>query len=165
MSIWNEKQVINFGTWNLVIHTKIMFYARLGRNYDSMGNARPGYGPVLCITNCKLLCTEYAEKRMEFQEAFTLDVMECPGHWFIAGSAVCINWSVIQSKTVFVDTWPHGMARPQVANRGDGLQIWKVAANIFNKQSHTASGVVLQLGGWSKGKQLLTIKKKLLRIL
>ena len=43
------------------------------------------------------------------------------------------------------------MARPQVADRGDGLQIWKVAANILNKQSRTASGVVLQLGGCSKG--------------
>jgi hypothetical protein len=29
------------------------------------------------------------------------------------------------------------MARPQVAD-GDGLQIWRVAANILNKQSRTA---------------------------
>jgi hypothetical protein len=27
-----------------------------------------------------------------------------------------------------------GMARPQVADGGDGLQMWKVAANILNKQ-------------------------------
>ena len=52
---------------------------------------------------------------------------------------------------MFVGPWPHGMARPQVADREDGLQIWRVAANILNKQSRTASGVVLQLGGWSKG--------------
>jgi hypothetical protein len=32
----------------------------------------------------------------------------------------------------------HGMGRPQVADRGDGLQIWRVAANILNKQSLTA---------------------------
>jgi hypothetical protein len=32
----------------------------------------------------------------------------------------------------------HGMAHPQVADGGDGLQIWKVAANILNKQSRTA---------------------------
>jgi hypothetical protein len=31
----------------------------------------------------------------------------------------------------------HDMARPQVAD-GDGLQIWRVAANILNKQSRTA---------------------------
>jgi hypothetical protein len=37
----------------------------------------------------------------------------------------------------------HGMARPQVPNGGDGLQIWKVAANILNKQSRTADK------GWS----------------
>jgi hypothetical protein len=29
----------------------------------------------------------------------------------------------------------HGMARPQVAGGGDDLQVWKVAANILNKQS------------------------------
>jgi hypothetical protein len=29
----------------------------------------------------------------------------------------------------------HGMARPQVADGGDGLQIWRAAANILNKQS------------------------------
>jgi hypothetical protein len=37
----------------------------------------------------------------------------------------------------------HGMARPQVADRGDGLQIWRVAANILNKQLRTADS------GWS----------------
>jgi hypothetical protein len=35
------------------------------------------------------------------------------------------------------------MARPQVADGGDGLQIWKVAANILNKKSRTADK------GWS----------------
>jgi hypothetical protein len=35
------------------------------------------------------------------------------------------------------------MARPQVADGGDNLQIWKVAANILNKQSRTAGK------GWS----------------
>jgi hypothetical protein len=37
----------------------------------------------------------------------------------------------------------HGMARPRVADRGDGLQIQRVAANILNKQSRTADS------GWS----------------
>jgi hypothetical protein len=36
----------------------------------------------------------------------------------------------------------HGMTRPQVAD-GDVLQIWRVAANILNKQSRTADK------GWS----------------
>jgi hypothetical protein len=35
------------------------------------------------------------------------------------------------------------MARPQVANGGDGLQIWRIAANILNKQSLIADK------GWS----------------
>jgi hypothetical protein len=32
----------------------------------------------------------------------------------------------------------HYMARPQVADEGDVLQVWRVAANILNKQSRTA---------------------------
>jgi hypothetical protein len=35
----------------------------------------------------------------------------------------------------------HGMARSQVADGGDGLQLWRVAAD-------SRQGVVLQLGGW-----------------
>jgi hypothetical protein len=34
--------------------------------------------------------------------------------------------------------WQHGMARPQVPDGGDILQVWSVAANILNKQSRTA---------------------------
>jgi hypothetical protein len=33
----------------------------------------------------------------------------------------------------------HGMARPQVADGGDGLQIWRVAAIILNKKSRSAN--------------------------
>jgi hypothetical protein len=31
-----------------------------------------------------------------------------------------------------------GMARPEIADRGDGLQTWRVTANILNKQLRTA---------------------------
>jgi hypothetical protein len=31
----------------------------------------------------------------------------------------------------------HGMARPRVADGSDGLQHWKLAANILNKQPRT----------------------------
>jgi hypothetical protein len=37
----------------------------------------------------------------------------------------------------------HGMERPQVADGGDALQLWREAANILNKQSRTADK------GWS----------------
>jgi hypothetical protein len=37
----------------------------------------------------------------------------------------------------------NGMARLQLADRGDGLQIWRVAENMLNKQSRTADS------GWS----------------
>jgi len=33
------------------------------------------------------------------------------------------------------------MARPQVADGGEGLQTWRVAANTLNKQSRTADKV------------------------
>jgi hypothetical protein len=52
------------------------------------------------------------------------------------------------------------MARPQVADGGDGLQIWRVAANILNKQSRTADK------GWSSslgvgcGEKTPRLKKK-----
>jgi len=37
----------------------------------------------------------------------------------------------------------HGMARPEVADEGECLQIWKEAVNILNKQLRTADK------GWS----------------
>jgi hypothetical protein len=40
------------------------------------------------------------------------------------------------------------MPRPQVADGGDGLQIWRVAANIPNKQSWTADN------GWFSSLEL-----------
>jgi hypothetical protein len=43
----------------------------------------------------------------------------------------------------YVGPCHHGMARPQVADGGEGLQIWRGAANILNKQTWTADK------GWS----------------
>jgi thiamine biosynthesis protein ThiC len=45
----------------------------------------------------------------------------------------------------YVGPCHHGMALPVVADGGDGLCIWRVAANIVNKQSRTADK------GWSSG--------------
>jgi hypothetical protein len=52
----------------------------------------------------------------------------------------------------------HDMVRPQVAEGGKGLQIWRVAANILNKQSWTADK-----GGppaWGLGGGLTTLHRK-----
>jgi len=38
----------------------------------------------------------------------------------------------------YVVSCHHGMTRPRVTDGGDGLQIWRVAANVSNKQSRTA---------------------------
>jgi hypothetical protein len=48
------------------------------------------------------------------------------------------------------------MARPQIADGGDGLQIWRVAANILNKQSRTANKA--WSSGLGVGLKLLTVK-------
>jgi hypothetical protein len=53
----------------------------------------------------------------------------------------------------------HGKARPRLADRGDGLQIWRVAANVLNKQSRTAdSGWSSSLGVWRGGIKTLPRK-------
>jgi hypothetical protein len=36
------------------------------------------------------------------------------------------------------------MELPRVAGGGDGLQVWRVAANILNKQSRTADKGIIQ---------------------
>jgi hypothetical protein len=47
----------------------------------------------------------------------------------------------------------HSMARPRAADRGDGLQIWKVTANIFSTHSGTADK---EWSSWGLGKGLTT---------
>jgi hypothetical protein len=71
-----------------------------------------------------------------------------------------MNWSILKKTGVVGSSWKlfytcsvrlhvkwvlyhHGMARPQVAIGGDGLQVWRVAANILNKQLRTGDK------GWS----------------
>jgi N6-adenosine-specific RNA methylase IME4 len=41
---------------------------------------------------------------------------------------LCVKWVLCY----------HGTARPQVAVGRDGLQVWRVVANILNKESRTA---------------------------
>jgi hypothetical protein len=44
------------------------------------------------------------------------------------------------------------MARPQVADGRDGLQIWRATANILKKQSRTVDKVwYSSFGGWAWG--------------
>jgi hypothetical protein len=43
------------------------------------------------------------------------------------------------------------MARPRVANGDDGLQMWRLGANILKDQSRKPKRAVLQTGGWVRG--------------
>jgi hypothetical protein len=47
---------------------------------------------------------------------------------------------ILNPSDLYVEWVPcyHSVACPQVANRGDGFQMWRVAAIILNKQSRTA---------------------------
>jgi len=51
---------------------------------------------------------------------------------------IIITLSVFLSTFSHVDPCHHDMGRPRVANEGDGLQMWRVAVNILNKQSRIA---------------------------
>jgi hypothetical protein len=54
------------------------------------------------------------------------------------------------------------MARPQVADGVDGLQMWRVAENMLRNQSRIADkGWCSSLEGWARGQQLLTVKEQL----
>jgi hypothetical protein len=60
--------------------------------------------------------------------------------------SVMMHYNFVKFGPIYHVKWVpchHGTARPQVAAGGDGLQIWRVAANILNKQSRTADR------GWS----------------
>jgi hypothetical protein len=49
---------------------------------------------------------------------------------------MCIQYKIYKSQFIHVK-WVHnhhGMAHPRFADTGDGLQIWRVAANILNKR-------------------------------
>jgi len=53
----------------------------------------------------------------------------------------------------------HGVARPQVADGGEGLQIWRVATNVLNKQPRTADkGWFSSLGGEGRANNPSTLK-------
>jgi hypothetical protein len=59
-----------------------------------------------------------------------------------------VNFVPIVLQTMLSGSTVTGMARPRVADRGDGLQIWRVAAHILNKQSRTADS------GWSSSQEV-----------
>jgi len=57
-----------------------------------------------------------------------------------------------------VDPCHHVKARPYVANGGEGLQIWRAAANIFNKSRTAGKGWFSSLGIGRGAKNPLTLK-------
>jgi hypothetical protein len=66
----------------------------------------------------------------------------------VSGIVSSINsFLVVRNSLIHVKWVPchPSMARPHVADGGDGLQVWRVAVNILNKQSRTADR------GWSSG--------------
>jgi hypothetical protein len=62
---------------------------------------------------------------------FTRIRATCPAHLILLDLVVLI---ILEEECPLWVPCHHGMARPQVANGGDALQVWRVAANILNKQ-------------------------------
>jgi hypothetical protein len=55
----------------------------------------------------------------------------------------------------------HGMVRPPAADGGDGLNIWRLAANVLNRQSRTTDkGSFSSLGRVGVGEGLATPHRK-----
>jgi hypothetical protein len=85
---------------------------------------------------------------------------------FITMFTRVVHWSLswarsIQSISSYLSKI-HGMARPQVADGGDGLQVWRVAENILNKQSQTVdTGSSSSLGVGRGTNNSSTYKNKL----
>jgi hypothetical protein len=63
--------------------------------------------------------------------------------WALLKYALCVCVCVCVCKLRL-----HSASRPRVADGGDGLQIWKVAGYILNKQLRTA------VKGWSSNLRL-----------
>jgi hypothetical protein len=62
--------------------------------------------------------------------------------------SACFNASMRIPSHASLAPCHNSMARPHVVDGGDGLQIWRVAANILNKQSRTPDK------GWSSSSGL-----------
>jgi hypothetical protein len=64
---------------------------------------------------------------------------------------VLSSWDILYTYSYHVRCVPchHGMARPQVADGGDDLLIWRVVANLLNKQSRTPDKGLIS--GWGVG--------------
>jgi hypothetical protein len=52
--------------------------------------------------------------------------------------AMLIFTDLVLAVHVIMSPRHHGMVRPQVADGGDGLQMWRAAVKILNKHSRTA---------------------------
>jgi hypothetical protein len=71
--------------------------------------------------------------------------------WVYEASLSCVYFRDPMCYLGSVGLWHHLLARPQVADRGDDLQLRRVAAYILEKQARTADkGIVLQLGFWMR---------------
>jgi hypothetical protein len=82
-------------------------------------------------------------QRMATQECLAYLVRQTSQTWFSRPATADLHVKWIPCH--------HGTARPQVADRGDGLQIWRVGADILNKQSRTVDRDGLQLVSWGGG--------------
>jgi hypothetical protein len=101
---------------------------------------RPPHIPYLrrairATSGCKELI-HLVLQHFTVEERGLLSILMMQSYKSEAAFYVFASGSEIVSRNV--GTCHHGMARPQVADGGDSLNIWRVAANILNKQLRTA---------------------------
>jgi hypothetical protein len=70
---------------------------------------------------------------------------------------ITASFSIIDIFPQYVGPCHHSMMRLWIVDGGESLQIWRVAANILNKQLWRANKESsYSFGGWARGYQLIT---------
>ncbi|KAJ4442627.1 hypothetical protein ANN_04216 [Periplaneta americana] len=95
------------------------------------------------LTNSAVPASSAAEETVNAHSESTTSVIDEIFNTSITLRFSLIRFARVSPKPCIVGRYQHCMACAQVADRGDGIQIWRVAANILNKQSWTADE------GWS----------------
>jgi hypothetical protein len=94
--------------------------------------------------NCGVFhCSPILNKKLSLFSLSCLALTHITSYMSVGYSATL--WLSGPQRRILVRWVPchHGMVRPHVADGGDALQVWRVAANILNKQSRWANK------GWS----------------
>jgi hypothetical protein len=73
-----------------------------------------------------------------------------------------IDWAITAVSCEITPTYAgpchHCLARRQVTDGGDGLQLWRIVTNTLIRVADSRQGLVLQLWNWARDQQLSRVK-------